>query len=118
MKTKVAVLLLGCVLAFASVAQAGPKIFVNVGNAGWCAPAPRYCPPPVVCRTYPAWYGYPQPALYNWGPSVVVASSGYGTGFSTVSPIVTTAPVVRVNPPVVPAPPLTVYPTTTFRWRN
>lgn len=116
MKTKVAVFLLGCVLAFSSAAQAGPpvRISVGVGNRGWCAPAPRYCPTPAVYRTIPAWYGYPQPVFYNWGPSVVVSSNG--SGFSNVSPFVTTSPVVA--PPVVPAPALKVYPTSTFRWRN
>jgi len=120
MKTKLAILVLGAMAALASVAQAGPKagIFINTGNRGSCAPAARFCPP-VTCQPLPAWYGSPRPAFYSWGPTMVVASTGYGSGFTTVSsPVVTSTPVIRVAPPVVPAPPLSVYPATTFRWKN
>ena len=116
MKTKAAVFL--ALLGAGALAQAGPgaAIVVNPGRA-WCAPICR----PVVFRTFPVVFGCPPTAFYSWGPSVIVSSTGPGSGFSTVSPIMNYAgqtPVYRVPPPVLPARPLTVYPSSAFRWRN
>lgn len=117
-KTKAAVLLV--LLATGSLAQAGPRVgvAVNPGRA-FCPPAP-VCRP-VVFRTFPTSFGCAPTAFYSWGPSVIVSSTGPGSGFSTVSPIMnftSQTPIYRVPPPVLPAQPITIYPTSAFRWRN
>lgn len=117
MKTKAAVFAALVLLGGLSDAPAGPKVGVVVNpGARHCAPAP-ICRP--VFRSYSTWYAAPTTAFYYWGPSVLVSSSG--SGFSTVSPMMNYtdgAPIYRVPPPVLPAQPLTVYPNSTFRWRN
>lgn len=118
MKTKAAVFLV--LLGAGALAQAGPNVsvVVNPGRA-WCRPAP-VCRP-VIFRTFPTALGCAPTAFYSWGPTVIVASSGPGSGFSTVSPLlnyVGETPIYRVPPPVLPAQPITVYPTSAFRWRN
>ncbi len=99
----------------AATASAGlPGIAVGAG----CAPRP-ICRP-VVFRTFPTWYACPPTAFYSWGPSVIVASSGSSSGFTTVSPMMNYAggePIYRVPPPVLPAQPV-IIPATSFRWKN
>lgn len=118
MKTKAAVFL--ALLASGFAVQAGDArvgIAINPGRS-FCPPAP-ICRP--VFRTYPTWFGCPPTAFYSWGPSVIVASTGPGSGFSTVSPLMNYTgqqPIYRVPPPVLPAQPVTVYPASSFRWRN
>jgi hypothetical protein len=119
MKTTAAVFSL--LLASGLVAHAGGArvgVVVNPGRA-WCPPAP--ISRPVVFRTYPTTFGCAPTAFYSWGPNVIVSSTGPGSGFSTVSPIMNYAgqtPIYRVPPPVLPAQPVTVYPSSAFRWRN
>ncbi len=115
MKTKAAVFAALVLLGGLSDAPAGPRagVVVNPGVRG-CAPAP-VCRP--VCRTFPVWYGY-SPAFSYWGSSAFISSS---SGFSTVSPMMNYtdgAPIYKVPPPILTAQPVTVYPTSTFRWRN
>jgi len=95
----------------------GPQIGITVGNrGGWCPPPVRPICAPVVYRSVPTWYACPPVAFYNWGPNVVVSSSG--SGFSTVSPLMgfqAGTPVYRVPAPIIPAQPITVH-ATRFGW--
>lgn len=114
MKTKTAVFL--ALLVSGAAVQAGPRVNVVVNPGRGCAPAP-ICRP-VVCRTFPTYWGT---SFYSWGPSVIVASND--SGFSTVSPLMdytgqTSSSVYKVPPPVLPAQPVVTYPSSPFRWRN
>jgi len=122
MKTKVVVIALFQLLA-SSLFAGGPRIGITVGTQGWCPPMRPICPPlycpPVVYRSYSSWYANPPVAYYNWGPSVVVSSSG--SGFSNISPVMSyqsATPVYRVPAPVIQAQPVTVYPNSSFGWRR
>lgn len=123
MKTNLVVLAAWTAMTSAALAG-GPQIGISIGTrGGWCAPVcppVAYCPP-VVYRSYPAWYGCPPISYYYWGPSVVVSSVGNGAGFSNVSPVMNyqnTTPVYRVPAPIIPAQPVTVYPASNFGWRR
>ncbi len=123
MKTKVMLLSVVGTWVLAMAALAGPSvgIFINTGGAA-CYRPPVCGPVGYGYRSFPVFYGYSQPYFSYWGPTVVSYTTGPSSGFSNVSPVMNYSEgvqVTRVPPPVVlPAQPVTVYPTSTFRWKN
>lgn len=123
MKMKLMVLAILALLAGPAL-SGGPQVNIAIGTrGGWCPPVRpiAYCPPSFVYRSCPVWYAAPPVAFYNWGPSVVVSSVGYGEGFSNVSPVMNytgSTPVYQVPAPVIQAQPVTVYPSSPFSWKR
>lgn len=115
MKTQLVVLALWTA-SLAPLLAGGPQVRIAVGSrGGWCPPPVRPVCAPVVYRSYPVWYGFPQVAW--WGPTVLVSSSG--SGFRTLSPLMDFSagpPVYRVPEPIPPAQPVTVH-SIRFGWR-